>query len=86
MITTHEYFGGEVETLEALDLPDCPFCGLIPRHLIGGQQNDGLWSYVVHCEDCGADGPGMAAKTRSQAIDTACQQYRRRETQGARDA
>ena len=79
MIQSKDYVG-EVEwrSIPIADLPDCPFCGRHPTALIGGKQTDDWWSFVVHCDECGADGPAIAQEYEDDAVELACEEYKKR--------
>lgn len=54
------------------ELLNCPFCGfedVIPIIPLSGfgEDVDGKYLHIVHCTDCGANGP--TAKTEAEAIE-----------------
>lgn len=78
MVRTEDYVGDLEVKAAPDDLPACPFCGEYPLELIGGLQVDKHWSYVVHCENCGCDGPAFGVATEVEAIETCVQTWRER--------
>lgn len=60
------------------DVDPCPFCGCQPAYLRGGLQYDDYWSFVVVCDQCGAEGPGLAKDNRDDAFMVGMVMWNRR--------